>query len=90
MISGATQLHDALRWEKTRWTDETCEASIAGCADIVSAPILAELVSELHSCTSIVSTFPRSASATRRSCASCFDSTSRADGPSEFSVPRHT
>jgi anti-anti-sigma factor len=54
MISGATQLHDALRWEKTRWTDETCEASIAGCADIVSAPMLAELVSELHGCTSIV------------------------------------
>jgi hypothetical protein len=54
MISGATQLHSALRWEKTRWTDKVCEALIAGCPDIISAPTLAELVTELHGCRSVV------------------------------------
>jgi anti-anti-sigma regulatory factor len=54
MISEATRLGSALRWEKTRWTDEICEAWIAGCADIISAPILAELSAELHGCRKVV------------------------------------
>jgi hypothetical protein len=45
---------DSLRWEKTRWSEEMCEASIAGCSDIVSAPVLAELDAELRGYKSIV------------------------------------
>jgi len=54
MISRATQLPNGLRWEKRRWTDELCEASIAGYADIESAPVLAQLVAELHDYRSVV------------------------------------
>jgi anti-anti-sigma regulatory factor len=56
MISGATQCQPdgALRWEKARSNEETCEASIAGCADVVSAPFLAQLVSELYNYSSVV------------------------------------
>jgi anti-anti-sigma regulatory factor len=42
------QTDRGLRWEKTRCTDETVEASIAGRADLVSAPFLEQLVAELQ------------------------------------------
>ena len=45
---------DSLRWEKTRWSEEVCEASITGCSDIVSAPVLADLDAELRGYRSIV------------------------------------
>ena len=43
-----------LHWEKSRWTEETCEARIAGCADVVSTAILGELAEELHDYRSVV------------------------------------
>jgi len=43
-----------LRWRKTRSTEQNCEAWIAGCADISSAPALAELAAELHHYSSVV------------------------------------
>jgi anti-anti-sigma regulatory factor len=43
-----------LRWRKTRSTGENCEASVAGCADIFSAPALAELAAELYRYSSVV------------------------------------
>jgi anti-anti-sigma regulatory factor len=43
-----------LRWGKTRSSEETCEAWVAGCADIVSAPFLAQLVAELYAYSSVV------------------------------------
>lgn len=48
------QTERALRWEKTRSTDETIEASIAGCADLVSAPFLEQLVAELHAYSRVI------------------------------------
>jgi anti-anti-sigma regulatory factor len=56
MISKATQCEPdgALRWEMTRWNQATCEASLAGCADVASAPFLARLVAELSGYSSIV------------------------------------
>jgi hypothetical protein len=56
MISKAVdnQRYAELRWGKTRSSDEACEAWVAGCADIVSAPLLAELVAELRDYSSIV------------------------------------
>jgi|HubBroStandDraft_1064217.scaffolds.fasta_scaffold108051_2 hypothetical protein len=43
-----------LRWQKTRWTAQNCEAWIAGCADVFSAPLLAEFAAELHGYGSVV------------------------------------
>ena len=40
--------HTELRWLRIRWTEQNCEARVAGCADIFSAPALAELAAELH------------------------------------------
>jgi|ERR1700729_1896271 len=56
MTSGAAQCQQngALRWEKTRWSEEVCEASIVGCADVVSAPFLAQLFTELYGYSSVI------------------------------------
>jgi anti-anti-sigma regulatory factor len=52
--SADAQRSAQLRWEKMRWSKEMCEAWIAGCADLESAPRLAELAAELHSYRSVV------------------------------------
>ena len=37
-----------LRWRKIRSTERNCKAKVAGCADVFSAHVLAELAAEVH------------------------------------------